>query len=275
MNIFMRFPEGRVKAVTLSYDDGVFQDIRLMEILDRYGIKCTFNVNSATFGNTDAQGSGRLSVKQAKELYTNSGHEVAVHTATHPFLETLPITAVLNEVLEDRTTLEKMFGTIVRGMAYPYGTYSDSVVEALKMCGIAFSRTTKSTENFTVPTDWLRLPATCHHNHPKLLSLCDDFLTRTSSKPMLFYLWGHSYEFDNNNNWNVIEEFCEKMGGKDDLWYATNIEIYDYVTAYNNLIYSVDARRIYNPNVIPVWLAYGDWKHGTTVKIEPGQTIVL
>ncbi len=272
MNIFMRYPEGKIKALTLSYDDGVFQDIRLMEILNRYGIKCTFNVNSALFTDTDADGHGRLSVKQAKELYANSGHEVAVHTATHPFLEQLPTATVLNEVLEDRKALEEMFCTITRGMAYPYGTYSDSVVEALKMAGIVYSRTVRSTESFNIPTDWLRLPATCHHNNPKLFSLCEDFLGSSHFKPMLFYLWGHSYEFDNNNNWNIIEEFCEKMGGKEDIWYATNIEIYDYISAYNNLVFSADGRRVHNPNSIPVWLAYGMGKDATPLKIEPGQT---
>lgn len=36
---------GKMKAVTLSYDDGVAQDIRLIELLDRYGLRATFNLN--------------------------------------------------------------------------------------------------------------------------------------------------------------------------------------------------------------------------------------
>lgn len=271
MYIFLRFPEGRDKALTLSYDDGVYQDIRFMEIINRHGLKCTFNLNSKCFAKEDANGKGRLSEKQAIELYKNSGHEVAVHAATHPFLEELPLPMAINEVLEDRKRLEKMFDTIVRGMAYPFGTYNNAVVDGLKNVGIAYSRTVTSTGGFYIPTDWLRMPATAHHNNPQLPELCDKFFARTRhAKPKLFYLWGHTYEFDDNNNWDVIENFAEKMGGRDDVWYATNIEIYDYVKAYHNLIFSIETRKVHNPNAIPVWFYCGG---DHVVKVNPNETI--
>lgn len=270
MKIFMRFPGGRDKALTLSYDDGVYQDKRLMEIIDRYGIKCTFNINTGCFGETDAVDKGRLSKKQALELYKDSGHEVAVHAKTHPFLDELPLPIAIDEVLEDRKNLEEMFGTIVRGMAYPFGNYGEGVIEGLKNIGIAYSRTTASTNNFSIPKDWLRLPATCHHKNPQLMNLCDQFLEPERHKrPKLFYLWGHSYEFDNDNNWDVIERFCEKLGGRDDIWYATNIDIYDYIKAYRNLIFSVGTRKVYNPSAITVWFFCDD----KICKVAPGETI--
>lgn len=271
MNIFLRFPDGKDKAVTLSYDDGVWADIRFKEIIDRHGLKCTFNINSKLFAEKDAEGPGRMSAKQAVELYTNSGHEVAVHTATHPFLEELPLPLAINQVLEDRKNLERLFGTIVRGMAYPYGTYNDAVVEGLKNIGIAYSRTTVSTNSFKIPTDWLRMPATCHHNNPQLMELCDKFFAK-ERKPKLFYLWGHTYEFDNNNNWDVIEKFAEKMGSRDDIWYATNIEVHDYVEAYRRLIFSIETRKVYNPNAIPVWFTTA-WDGSTFYKVNPGETL--
>ncbi len=274
MNIFMRYPQGKVKALTLSYDDGVFQDIRLMKILDKHGIKCTFNVNSDQFAADDVTGSGRISVKQAKELYTNSGHEVAVHGATHPFLEQLPIHLAMDDILRDRKQLEEMFGTIIRGMAYPYGTYNDDVVSCMRCAGIVYSRTVRSTGSFYLPSDWMRLPATCHHNDSRLEQLCDEFLSAEYKRdPKLFYLWGHSYEFDNNDNWNVIEKFSKKMGGKDDIWYATNIEIYDYIDAYKRLIFSADGHTVYNPNAVPVWFATGGLQSPQAIKIEAGQTL--
>ena len=70
----------------------------------------------------------------------------------------------------------------------------------------------------------------------------------------MFYLWGHSYEFDDHDNWNVIEELCEYVGGKDDIWYATNIEVYDYVKAYESLQTSFEKDIIYNPSNIDVWV---------------------
>lgn len=42
--------EQKRKAVTFSYDDGVTQDIRLIEMLNRYNLKCTFNLNSERLG---------------------------------------------------------------------------------------------------------------------------------------------------------------------------------------------------------------------------------
>ena len=115
------------------------------------------------------------------------------------------------EVMADRKNLEDDFGTIVRGMAYPYGTYNDEVVKCLQQCGIAYARTVVSTHDFQIPTNWLEMPATCHHNDPKLGELTDKFLNhKNTPKPWLFYLWGHSYEFERDNNWNVIKTFAKK-----------------------------------------------------------------
>lgn len=267
-NLFMRFPKGLKKTITLSYDDGVTADLKLIEILNKHGLKGTFNTNCAMFG----QGK-RLSENDFISAVKNGGHEAAIHGYTHPFLEQLsPIEATL-EIIKDREALEKATGEIIRGMAYPYGTFNDTVVEILKNCGIAYSRTVVSTENFDIPTDWLRMPATCHHNNKRLNELCKNFLENSSEEraPLLFYLWGHSYEFDNNNNWNVIEEFCEKMGGRDDIWYATNIEIYDYIQAYNSLIFSLGMKKCKNPTATDV---YFRWNKADYC-VKGGEEIIL
>lgn len=263
MQTFMRFPGGRCKAVTLSYDDGVEQDARLMQIMDRHGIKGTFNLNSELFAPEETvypagQIHRRLTRQQALALYGGSGHEVAVHGATHPFLEQLPAASAVSEILRDRQQLEALFGGTVRGMAYPFGTYSDDVVEALRLCGIVYARTAGQTGSFALPADWLRMTGTCHHNHPDLAGLTERFLAaRTDRGPSLFYLWGHSYEFEADGNWRVIEDFCARIGGREDVWYATNIEIYDYVTAYSRLQYNAAGTLVHNPSAMPVWVQCG------------------
>lgn len=276
-SIYLRFPQGRAKALTLSYDDGVVQDVQLMQIMDRNGLKGTFNLNSGTYPTDetvwpDNVVARRLTLEQATKQYKNSGHEVAVHGFTHAYLEQLPVYIAAQEVLDDRRNLEQQFGTLVRGMAYPFGTTSDGVVDVLKNAGIAYARTTVSTETFDIPTDWLRLPATCHHNNPRLMELANRFVTQKAERaPWLFYLWGHSYEFDINDNWQVIEQFAQETGGHEDIWYATNIEIYDYIEAYHQLRFSVDKSRIYNPSVQEVWLEMD----GQPLHIGAGQTLVL
>ena len=253
-HIMMRYPEGRTKALTFSYDDGVRQDIRLMDILDRYGMKATFNLNSGLYPSEG--GHRRMTAEEITQAYANRGHEVACHAYTHPFLESLPAHAVADEILSDRKALEAQFGRIVRGMAYPYGTFSDEVVEVLKNCGIAYARTTVSTESFKLPTDWLRMPATCHHRNSRLMELAKSFVEKSlRSRPCeLFYVWGHSYEFDDADNWHVIEEFADYMGGREDeIWYATNIEIYEYIEDFKRLISSADGTTLKNPTARTLW----------------------
>ena len=277
MNVYMRFPDGKTKALTLSYDDGVEQDIHLVEIMKRNGLKGTFNLNSGIYtpeGYTYPEGTihRRMTRKQCVDLFKDSEMEVAAHSLTHPFLEKLPNANCNYEVLQDRINLEKDFDVVVRGMAYPYGTYSDEVIEVLKQCGIVYSRTVIATENFEVPTDWLRMPTTCHHNHPRLMELAKIFVEENVSRePLLYYLWGHSYEFDEDNNWNVIETFAEYLGNRDDIWYATNIEIYEYVEAYGRLIFSVDGSKVYNPSALKLYFQAGS----QVVCVKPDETISL
>lgn len=275
-NIFLRFPGGRAKALTLSYDDGVEQDKKLIDIMNKYGLKGTFNLNSGLYASEGTvypkgQVHRRMTEKQVTETFANSGQEVAVHSFTHPFLEQLPINMAVNEIIKDREKIEEQFGVIARGMAYPYGTMSDKLIEAIKLCGIVYSRTVISTNDFRIPSDWLRLTATCHHDSPELQNLAKKFVEdKVTCSPYLFYLWGHSYEFEANDNWNVIEDFAKYVGNRDDIWYATNIEVYDYIEAYNRLIFSMDGKRIKNPSSTKVWFQY----ENRIIEIEAGATIM-
>jgi len=269
--IYMLYPQGKPKALTLSYDDGVVQDIRFMEVLNRYGIKCTFNLNSERMCEEKYDilpQRGVLSIPDALELYKGSGHEIAVHTLSHPFLERIPTSLACKEIIGDRIKLEEIFGGIVRGMAYPYGTLNDDVAECIRLSNIAYARTTLSTESFRLPDDWIRLKPTSHHNNPKIFELCENFVNgKPYYEPWLFYLWGHSYEFDDNNNWDKLESICKLLSNHDDIWYATNIEVYDYVTAYKRLEYSASTDLVYNPSAIPVWICFNE----STVCINPGE----
>ncbi len=276
---FLRFPDFKKKALTLSYDDGVRQDKRLISIMKKNGIKGTFNLNGGSFGaEYTGEEKGKMSVQEALDLYPDSGMEVALHGFRHLSLAKVDSAIAVNDVIKDRIALEKMFGKVIKGMAYANGSYNDEVVDILKQCGVKYSRTVTSTEKFDLPTDWLRLPATAHHNNPRLMELAEQFVNLPKGRhfwydpPKLFYLWGHSYEFDTNNNWNVIEEFAEFMGGREDIWYATNIEIYDYVTAFDRLEYSADGAFVHNPSAIDLYLSYKDKPAivpaGKTVELE-------
>lgn len=274
--MYMRLKDNKTKVVTLSYDDGVVQDIRLIEIMDRYGLKGTFNINTGQYPAEDTKRErfyGRLMRSEAVKLYSDSHHEVAVHALTHPFLNMLSEPEIIYEVMEDRKNIEYDYKTVARGMAYPFGAYDDMVVRILRECGICYSRTTNSTHNFNFPSCWQMLNPTCHHNDEKLTELVDRFVNEQPryEQCWMFYLWGHSYEFDNNNNWNVIENFAKSIGNRADIWYATNIEIYDYVNAYKSLQVSVDKKIIHNPTAIDIWFS----ERGETFKIRSGETLFI
>jgi peptidoglycan/xylan/chitin deacetylase (PgdA/CDA1 family) len=226
------FPHGKMKALTLSYDDGVEQDRKLVEILNRYGIKATFNLNSGMqtganiWVNKDAQGQDltirRMNVRGLKELY--AGHEIAVHGLTHPRLEIQDEATIRNELEEDKINLERIFGAAVQGMAYPYGSYNDLVVKTIASCGLKYARVVRSSYVFDIPADLLTLQPTCHHKDGRLMELAEQFINLKPSTPQVFYLWGHSYEFDMDHNWELIEEFCRLMANHDDIFYATNAQ---------------------------------------------------
>ncbi len=254
----MRLKDGKLKVLTLSYDDGVVQDIRMIGILDKHGIKGTFNVNSGLYLPEDAvreKYAGIMKLSEAKELYINSGHEVGVHTYNHVFLEKLDTAEMIYQITEDRKAIENDYGQLARGMAYPFGTYNQKVIDILEKCHICYARTVNATYGFGFPENWLMLHPTCSHRYEHLDELIKKFVEVPNKfgNAEMFYLWGHSYEFDNDDNWELFEKFCEYAGGHKHIWYATNIEIYDYVKAYERLLTSFDKKIIHNPSAIDVW----------------------
>jgi peptidoglycan/xylan/chitin deacetylase (PgdA/CDA1 family) len=268
------FPDGRKKALTFSYDDGVTQDKRLVDIFNKYSLKATFNLNSGiqsehSFWFEKEKTIKRMNKEDIGNLY--EGHEIAVHGLTHPFLSNLPKEILLKEIFEDRKNLEEMFGYPVRGMAYPYGSYNENVIDTLKACSLEYSRTVNSHEKFILPDNPWKWNPTCHHANSKLNELSDEFIEKDFNCMSLFYVWGHSYEFDVNENWDYFESFCEKISYKNDIWYATNIEILDYINACKKLRYSINCNSVYNPTAFSLWVEID----GKIFEIKSGETKTL
>lgn len=262
-DLYMRFPQGLAKAFTMSYDDGVEQDCKLIELMDQNGLKGTFNLNSGLFapeGTVYEEGRihRRMTAKQAIKLYANTVHEVAVHGLTHPHLNLLPKAQMLYEIMEDRRRLEEMYGYTIRGMAYPFGSVDQSCSDVLKTAGIVYARTVQETEGFDLPKEWLYLNPTCHHTNPKLMELGDRFICQEEKEAQMFYLWGHSYEFEADHNWETITAFLKKIGNQSSIWYATNIEIYDYIHAYKQLHFGLSMQFVENPTATDLYFV---WDH--------------
>ena len=216
------------KALTFSYDDGNEQDVRLIALFDRYGMKATFNLNSGLSGDAGAwQYKGawvrRLDLREAAGVY--AGHEVAVHGAQHLALPELDDAALHRELADDVTALTALFGRAPVGMAYAYGAYDDRAVAEAGRLGLRYARGVDASHAFGVQTDLMRFRPTCHHNDDALFDLAAQFQDMTPDVPQIFYVWGHSYELDGDGTWDRLERLLDLLAGRDDIFYGTNAEV--------------------------------------------------
>lgn len=255
---FDLFPGGKRKAVTFSYDDGQIYDKRLADIFNKYGVKCTFNLNSGTIGQR-----GYVEASFVRELSNN--HEIACHTVTHPHLENIPTARIISEVYDDKRALENIIGKPVCGMAYPFGTFNEDIKKVLRTAGILYSRITGAKDKFTFPCDFLEWQPNCHHR--AATEKAKQFVEIEGDMSLL-YIWGHSFEFDRENNWNVIEEIMHIVAGRNDIWYATNMQLYDYYHAVKSLRVSSDGKAVYNPSALTVFATL----NGKPEELAPGLT---
>ena len=266
MRVDYYFKDFKMKALTMSYDDGAKFDRRLVEIFNKNGIRGTFHLNSSRY---EANEVGDITPEEIPSLYKN--HEVSCHTVHHFHPDRIPTAAFVNEIYHDKETLEGACGYVVRGMSYPFGAWTGDGIKVLRALGMNYSRTTVTTKSFNLPDDFMVWNPTCHHDNPELFELLQKFRDYPFNQTALMYVWGHSHDLERNGNWDRMEKFCEEASGMEDTWYATNIEIYDYVTAMRSLEISADGTIIYNPTATAVY-AKAD---GREVVFEPGKMTKL
>ncbi len=263
VRIEMLFPEGKTKALILSYDDGAIQDRELVKLMNKYHLVGTFHLNSNKLGSNIYF--NYLNKDEIKSLYT--GHEVSVHTANHPNLPDISKIDVIYEILEDRKELERIMGYPVRGMAYPFGNTNDAVIEAMNGLGIEYARTVGDSYNFEIPKDFLRWFPTMHQfakaywepNQPEkdkkelelFYKIIDDFLQ--TKELAVLDIWGHSWEMGTDQKkWDETEKFFKILANNQTIYYTKQIDLVDYINAFRNLKFAVDKNSATNTSAINV-----------------------
>ena len=230
------FQSGKIKkAVTFSYDDGTTQDVQMIQLLNKYGIKATFNLNSQLLGTGSFLCGTNFKICHYKlqpedVAHVYEGHEVAVHTLTHVNLTTVDDAEVIRQVEQDRVNLSQLVGYDVVGMAYPCGGVNndDRVAKLIRgHTGVRYCRTTSTNNCFDLQDDLYRFnPTSHHHDFASITELAEKFITMKPDKPQLFYLWGHTYEQDlSSDYWVKLEEFFRLISGHEDIFYGTNKEV--------------------------------------------------
>lgn len=282
VKIEMLFPEGKTKALLLSYDDGTIHDRKLVKLMNKYHLIGTFHLNSNKLG-TDIY-FDYLNKAEIKQLY--EGHEVSVHSANHPNLTDISKIDVFYEIAEDRKELERLVGYPVRGMAYPFGNTNDDVVAIIDDLGIEYARTVGDTYNFEIPKDFLRWYPTIHQfakaywepNQPEkdkkeleaFYKVIADFLA--TKQLAVLDIWGHSWEMGlDQNKWDETEKFFALLANNPTIHYTKQIDLVDYINAFRNLKFSVDKSSVTNTSSLNICIKIND----TIYTVQAGSSMKL
>jgi peptidoglycan/xylan/chitin deacetylase (PgdA/CDA1 family) len=280
--IEMLFPGGKSKALILSFDDGFAEDRQLIGLLNKYKLRGSFHLNTGKFGTP-----GYITAADVATIY--QGQEVSVHGYNHIGLKGLSDTDLVYEIAENRRELEQLSGQVVRGMAYPFGSYDERSLATLRGLGIEYARTVNDTYAFGLPSNFLLWNPSAHMfgqidyngdtnvldmaEYAKFTKLTDDFLAAKGLA--LYYVWGHSWEY--KKKWTYVEDFLKRVSKPDEIVNVTNIEMVDYLNAFHDLRISADKTTFYNPSAVEVFVKITNLNattepKSTALDIKPGAT---
>jgi len=231
----LSYPNGAKKAVIFSYDDGVIQDRKLVELFNKYNVVGTFNLNAGLFGkklpwmkNFIGKDGDYITLDEVKTLY--QGHEIAGHSYSHPGFAGLAPKKLTRQLTLEQNILSSIRGEKVKSFAYPLGSYDEQAMETIKSLGYTNARTVKDTNTFELPTNVMAWHPTAHHT--KAMPLIEEYLQLTPRHLTVMVIWGHSWEFDKNepdNNWHYAQALLKKISNQDDIWYVSAGDFFDYL----------------------------------------------
>lgn len=264
------YPGGKAKAFNVTYDDGVLQDIPFVSLLNRYGLKGTFNLNSglmeAEFAWTHPTGAliRRLPSKIAASLY--EGHEVASHTVSHPYMENLSDEELRYQLGRDKEALEQLFGREIPGFAVPFDHFSDRIAHCARQCGFAYARTSRETYSYRPPRDCFAWGAGAYHVMPGFRDFAEGFF-HTEEELALCQIVGHSYDLDTEGLWGPMETLFRRVAEDPNTAPMTHLELVRYLQAMDRAI--ITDERIENPSDQTLWFN----RNGHILSLAPGEAI--
>ena len=206
-----------MKIVALSFDDGTIYDLRFIELLNKYNIRATLNLNSKLdnfvwyFGDTPIE---RLKLNEVVEKY--DGHEVCSHSLTHPYFSSLSKEEIIRQVKEDCENLSKIFNRDINAFAFPFHDQTEEHIQILKEnLNLNYIRYSYFEESY-LPKDRYHIPLNALYNDNDLYEKLEKFKNNDLDNS-LFVIAGHSYEFEVRNEWERIEELLKYLSSNKDI----------------------------------------------------------
>lgn len=271
MEMRLLYPKFREKAVTLSFDDGTFYDVIMVDYLNKHNIKCTFNINSGLFGQANNLNlkekivfHNRISANQTQMLY--KGHEIASHSVTHPLLINQTKEFLEKEILVDIKQLSELMGEEIVGFVVPGGPYDQNLIDFLKN-KVLYARTVENTLNYNVPEEFVPLHPSVFILNDNFEEFCSDYVTKTFDDINWLYIWGHSYEFALDDVWESFKRVMRRLKRSKSIYFGTNRDIIEYITAGRNL--EIDGRTIINKSLREIFVLVD----GEKIRIKPNSSV--
>ncbi len=222
--------------VVQCWDDGVITDIRLTEMLRKYGAKATFNLNIGL--HTPERGQmiwnhdparpgwnhkgfccGKVGLNELKDVY--GGFQVASHCWMHENAGFLPDDAFIKAAMEPRKFLEDLFQQECRGFAWPCGRFTPETCRLMHEAGFAYGRTCMNTDDVTNCEDTMAMATNCHFQDNEFYRKYE-----AAKKTGVFYFWGHSYETLNFDElWLQLEDKIRYITEDPDSEWADVVDI--------------------------------------------------
>lgn len=197
-----------MKYFLLSFDDGTVHDRRFVELLNKYHIPCTFNLNSGLEDFVwEFQGNQVVRQKLANTVQLYRGHEVASHSLTHPRLDTLYPPQLRREVEEDCATLKRIFGLQELGFGVPFTACSEREVRIIRRF-VRYIRLSEYASSYDLPADPYHIPIHALYHDPDVREKIAAF-AREELSDSLFVLAGHSYELEFLDHWDYMESLLQ------------------------------------------------------------------
>lgn len=201
-----------MRYVCLSFDDGTIYDVKFIELLNKYNLKATLNLNSGLDDFVryyeEKTPIKRLKLSETKDLY--KGHEVASHSLTHPYFSSLNEEEIIKQSRDDIKNLSDIFGYEVKGFAFPFHDQTEQNIETVKNNNDLIYIRYSFLDSSYLPKDRFHIHINALYDDENIYEQLEEF-SKNDLENSLFVIAGHSYEFEVNNDWSKIERLLKYL----------------------------------------------------------------